>query len=192
MNQLKITTLAAAIVLVFSTGAMAAGMSKDDYYAGKDRISTDYRAARAACNSLASNAKDVCVADAEGKDAIAKAQLEAAYEPSLKARYEVSIAIAEGRYSVASTRCGAKAGNDKDVCIKEAKADEVAAKADAKAWLKTADANQVASDKTMAARADADADKRDADYAVAKEKCDTYAGDARANCLNDAKARFGK
>lgn len=28
--------------------------------------------------------------------------------------------------------------------------------------------------------------------AVAKEKCDTFAGDAKANCVNDAKARFGK
>jgi hypothetical protein len=34
--------------------------------------------------------------------------------------------------------------------------------------------------------------KRDADYAVAKEKCDVYAGGAKDYCLNQAKARFGR
>ena len=34
--------------------------------------------------------------------------------------------------------------------------------------------------------------KRDAEYAVAKEKCDAFAGDAKTNCLNEANARFGK
>lgn len=35
-------------------------------------------------------------------------------------------------------------------------------------------------------------DKRDADYAVAKEKCDAFAGGAKSNCMNEAKACFGK
>ena len=42
------------------------------------------------------------------------------------------------------------------------------------------------------ARQDAAADKRDAAYAVAKEKCDAFSSDAKDRCLTDAKARYGK
>jgi hypothetical protein len=192
MKQPGFSAIATAVLLMSSAAAMGAGMSKDDYNASKDKIASDYKAAKAACGSFSGNAKDVCMADADGKLSIAKAQLDAAYEPTLKNRYEVSIAVAEGRYSVAREKCNAAAGNAKDVCIKQAEADEVAAKADAKVWLKSADAGEVASDKAATARADATADKANADYAVAKEKCDAYAGDAKASCLNDAKARFGK
>jgi hypothetical protein len=41
-------------------------------------------------------------------------------------------------------------------------------------------------------RKDAAADKRDADYAVAKEKCDALAGAAKDACVGSAKANFGK
>ena len=33
-------------------------------------------------------------------------------------------------------------------------------------------------------------DKRDAAYAVAREKCEAFADDARADCIKDAKLRF--
>ena len=49
-----------------------------------------------------------------------------------------------------------------------------------------------ASMKTTEARNDASTARRDAEYAVAKEKCATFAGDVKTNCLNDAKARFGR
>ena len=39
---------------------------------------------------------------------------------------------------------------------------------------------------------DAATEKRDADYKLAKEKCDTFAGDAKASCLTEANTRFGK
>ena len=42
------------------------------------------------------------------------------------------------------------------------------------------------------ARQDAAADKRDAAYAVAKEKCDAISSDARDRRVTAAKARFGK
>ena len=45
---------------------------------------------------------------------------------------------------MAKERCDDKAGNVKDVCVKEARAAAVAAKADAKAKLKTANANDQA------------------------------------------------
>ena len=41
------------------------------------------------------------------------------------------------------------------------------------------------------ARKDAAEDKR-ADYAVARERCDKFAGDVKARCLDEAKAKYGK
>ena len=203
MNKLNISAIAAAIALAFTTGAMATSMSKSDYNAGKAGIATEFKSDKAGCDSFSANAKDVCMAEARGRQTVAKAELEANFTPTQKTRYNVSIAKADADYSVAREKCDDKAGNDKDVCIKEAKAAAVAAKADAKALLKTTDANEVARDKTVKARAtaserttvarkEAAADKRSADYAVAIEKCDTFAHDAKAACVGEAKLRFGK
>ena len=41
------------------------------------------------------------------------------------------------------------------------------------------------------ARKDASDDKREADYKVALERCDSRAGDAKASCVSAAKSRFG-
>ena len=38
---------------------------------------------------------------------------------------------------------------------------------------------------------DANAEKREADYKAAKERCDSLAGAAKDSCQNDAKAKFG-
>ncbi len=203
MNKLNFAAIAAAIALAFSAGAMAASMSKDQYKAGKASIVIDYKSASAGCDAFSANAKDICMAEAKGRENVAKAELEAGYKPANKTRYNVSIARAEADYSVAIEKCDNTAGNIKDVCVKEAKAAQIAAKADAKAQLKTADANQVANAKTAkartkaneqtsAARADAATDKRNAGYAVAREKCDTFADDAKVACVKQAKARFGQ
>jgi hypothetical protein len=173
--------IAAAIALAFSAGAAAQSMSRDQYRSGMDGIADSYKSAKAACDSFSANAKDICRAGASGKESIARAELEARYKPSEDASYNVRVARAEADYSVARQKCDDSAGNVKDVCVKEAIANAVAAKADAKAQMKTADA-----------RKDAASDKRDADYAVAKEKCDAFAGEVKTSCMNDAKARFGK
>lgn len=41
MNKLNINTIALAVTLAFSAGAMAEGMTKDAYKADKERISAD-------------------------------------------------------------------------------------------------------------------------------------------------------
>ena len=179
-------------VALACSGAAFASISKDEYKAGKDRVAADYKAAKANCGSLAGNAKDICVAEAKGREKVAKAQLEADYKPTEKNRYDVAAAKAEADYAVAKEKCDDKAGNDKSVCVKQAKAAETRAKADAKANMKVAKAGRAAGEKSADARKDAAEDKRDADYAVAKEKCDKFSGDAKDRCLNDAKARFGK
>lgn len=192
VNKLNINVIALAISLAFSASAMAQNMSKTDYKAGKAKIETEYKSAKAGCASLSGNPKDICVAEAKGKEKTAKAELEASYKPTPKTRYHALVTKAEADYAVAKERCDDMAGNKKDVCVKEAKSAETAAKADAKSQLKTSDANATASEKSAKARKDAAADKREAEYKVAKEKCDTLAGDAKSACVNEAKARFGK
>lgn len=214
MNKLNINVIALALGLAFSAGSMAENMSKIDYKAAGDKIAAEYKTAKAACNSLSANPKDICVAEAKGKQSVAKAELEASYKPSAKTRYEARVAKAEADYAVANERCDDMAGNAKDVCVKEAKAAEVTAKADAKAQMKTSEANATANEKTSEANAvanekstdariqanakttdarkEASADKRDAEYKVATEKCDALAGGAKDECIGKAKAQFGK
>lgn len=203
MKNLNINAIALAITLAFSTAAMAEGMSKTDFKASKDKISTEYKTAKASCRSLSGNASDICIAEAKGKEMVAMADLEASYKPSQKTRYEARVAKAEADYGVAKEKCDDLAGNAKDVCVKEAKAAETTAKADAKAQMKAAEANKTANEKSVDARNDANkkaveankdaaAEKMDAQKAVAKEKCDSYSGAAKDNCLDRAKANYGK
>jgi hypothetical protein len=161
--------------------AQASTMSKADYRADKARISATYKADKAACAKLSDNAKDICIEEAKAKEKVALAELEYGYTGKAKDQNKVLVAKAESSYAVAKERCDDKAGNDKDVCVKEAKAVEIKALADAKMG------KQISEAKTDAAQ-----ERRDADYKVAVEKCDSLAGDAKATCVTAAKARFGK
>jgi hypothetical protein len=182
---------------------MAEGLTKAQYEAQEKVIEADLKAAKGACDSLAGNTKDICVATAKGQAHVAKAELTATYKPSAKHTHAASEARAEAEYAVAVQRCDAKAGTDKDVCVKEAKAAKVRALADAKTALETTKANTKAKEATKDANAtatatktevrrDAAEEKRDADYAVAKAKCDVLAGEPKDACVREAKVRFGK
>jgi len=161
--------------------AHAASMSKADYNASKTRISADYKAEHSACASQTANAKDICIEEASAKQKVARAELEYGYSGKPAAQTQVKVAKAEATYAVAKEKCDDQAGNAKDVCVKEAKAVEVKALADAKMGQQIGEAKMDASEA-----------KRDADYKVAVEKCDAMAGDSKASCLSAAKVSFGK
>ena len=161
--------------------AHAASMTKVDYKTDKARISAHYKADKAACASFSANAKDICVEEAQAKEKVARAELEYSYTGKAKDQTKVQVAKAESTYAVAKERCDDLAGNPKDVCVKEAKAVEVKALADAKMG------KQISAAKTEAIE-----DKRDANYKVATEKCESLAGDAKASCIATAKVQFGK
>jgi hypothetical protein len=191
--------VALAIGLLIGSSVMAQGIAKADHKLAMQRISAEYKAAKAACASLSGNAKDICVEEAKGKEKIAKAELQANYKPSSHARYKVQLASAHAGYAVAKQRCDDLSGNVKDVCVKEAKAAQTAATADAEVQLKTALANANSNAAAKQAettkadvRNDAAAQKRDAQYKVEKEKCDAFASNAKDNCLTQAKVRFAK
>ena len=81
---------------------------------------------------LSGNAKDICVAEAKGKNDIARAEAAVAYENTPKTRENARVAHARAAYDVSMEKCDDLAGNHKDVCVKEAKAALVRGKADAK------------------------------------------------------------
>lgn len=133
MNTRNTNAIAIAIAFAFSTGAIAAEvLSKDEYKAGKDKIATEYSSSKAACASLTGNAKDICVVEAKGNEKVANAELEARHKPSEKTRQAVGLAKAEADYTVTKEKCDDKAGNDKKLCVKDAKATEANAKANAR------------------------------------------------------------
>jgi hypothetical protein len=171
---------------------MTAPISKASYTQAVKDADAQYKIDKDACSSLSGNAKDICVAEAKGKASVAKADAEAAYKHTPKARENARIAHAQATYNVAIEKCDDLAGNRKDVCVKEAKAELVKGKANAKVDRVAADASHEAATKQAEARKDASAEKRDAEYKVAIEKCDALSGPAKDACVSNAKAQFGK
>jgi hypothetical protein len=178
--------------MAIATSAFSAAMSKDAYKTNLQRVDAAYKAAKDQCKPLTGNARDVCMAEAKGRQKVGKADAEAEYKGTTKARTAARNARADADFAVAKEKCDDLAGNAKDVCRKEANAAHVSALADAKADRRISDARNTAAKTTNEARRDAGDDKRDAEYKVALERCDGYAGDAKSRCVKDAKARFGK
>lgn len=183
-------SLAVALCCGFA-GSAGAAMNKDEYKAQKDRIQADYKAAKDQCNPLKGNAQDICKAEAKGKYDVAKAELEAQLDPSPRKEAKVKTEKAQAEYNMAKQKCEDLSGNPKDVCIKDAKAAYETAKADTKA-VRTAEEKGPSSTKAAGAARDSRDDKMDAQYSAAKERCDALSGQAKDNCINDAKKKFGK
>lgn len=173
----------AALTLALCCGAASAAVdeAKLVYKQAQETAASNYKVARARCDAIAGNPKDVCVAEAKAARVRTEEEAGAYYKNTLKAYTKSRVKIAEATYDLDKAKCGALAGNQKEVCISQAKATLVATKADA-----TADK------KAMEARADAREDKRTAEYQVAREKCDAFAGATKDSCMSAAKAQYGK
>jgi hypothetical protein len=190
LHAISGVTIAACMLL--GTSSIAQTMSSADFSAGKTRIKSDYTTSKKDCGAFAGNAKDICVADAKGKESVALAELDNSYKPTPKTLHKVSVAKGEAAYDVSKQKCDDLSGNPKDVCVKEAKAALVSAKADADVQMKTTAASTTASTEKKEVRADAAADKRAAELKVAQEKCDALASTTKDACMAAAQAKFGK
>ena len=136
-SNLLLALMAAAGLAVAGAGQAATSaqpgtMSKDAHDAAFKSAAAQYKTDKEACKSMTGNAKDVCIEQAKGKEKVAKAEADAAYKNTPKARESARIAHADADYNVAKEKCDDLAGNQKDVCVKEAKAMHTKAKADAK------------------------------------------------------------
>ena len=186
MNVLTCACIAAAGMLSTTAASAADAAAKDRYEASQKSAEADYKAAAARCDDMKDNAKKVCVEDAKGREKIAKANAEADYKQTPKARYDAAVVKADADYSVAKLRCDDKKGNDKDVCVKDAEAAKTKAYGDAKVMRTSRESSK----DTMAARQDANADANKAQYKAALERCDSLTGVSKDNCVADAKSRY--
>ena len=88
----------------------------------------------------------------------------------------------EADYKADKAKCDSMTGNAKDVCVKEAKGKEKVAKAELDARANPSERNQR---KVQEAKADAE-------YDVAKEKCDDLKGKEKSACEKEAKAEHDR
>lgn len=166
---------------VFGQGPVGVAGNKAAYNLARDTAAANYKNARAACDAITGNPKDVCIAEAKAARVRTEEEANAYYVNTLKAFTQSRMRIAASNFDRDKARCNALTGNDKDVCISQAKATLISVQADAKA-----------DSKTIEARADARADKQTAAYKVALEKCDAFAGAVKDSCVATAKTQFGK
>jgi len=167
------------LALAGMAGTASANLTKPVYSTAKDEVKAMFKAERDKCDALSGNAKDVCTERAKGQEKVALANLEYQYTGTVKDRNDYMEARYEARYELAKEMCDARSGNDKDVCMTQAKAERDKAKADLKANKKVAEA-----------QSDALESKLKADYKIASERCDALSGDAKDSCQASAKARY--
>jgi len=200
MSRLLIALLVAAgLGVAGSTAAQTPApttasppVSKDSYTLANENAEGQYMVDKGACSPLSGNAKDICAAEAKGKYNVAKAEAEAAHANTPKARENARIAHAQANHDVAIQKCDALAGNPKDVCVKEAQAEFVKAKAHANVDRVVTDTQKDAATKQADARKDANEDKRAADYKVAIAKCEALEATAKDACFRSARLQYGK
>jgi hypothetical protein len=180
-TQHIILLLGAALLWAAGHVRAATPEAKLAYQQARDAAAAEYKTARARCDAITGNPKDVCVLEAKAARVRVEEEARAKYEDTLKAYTRARMRIASATYDLDKARCAGLTGNEKDVCKEQAKARYVAAEADAKA-----------DQKTIEARNQAREDKQAAAYRVAKERCDAFAGAAKDQCISAAKTEFGK
>ena len=121
-----------------------AGISGDEYKREKDRIEADAKAAKEACKGMKDNAKDVCEAEAKGKEKVAKKELDYKKNPNDKNMQDWEKMKVEASYEVAKEKCEDSKGADQAACKKNAKAEKDRGMAAAKG-KKMADAGSMSS-----------------------------------------------
>jgi hypothetical protein len=176
-----ILLLGAALLWSAGHARAASPEAKLAYQQARDAAAATYKNARAQCDAITGNPKDVCVAEAKAARVHADEEARARYEDTLKAYTRARMRIASANYDRDKARCAGLTGNDRDVCQEQAKAVLVAAQADAKADQKTIEARNEARD-----------DKLGAAYRVAMERCEAFAGAAKDQCVSGAKTQFNK
>jgi hypothetical protein len=99
-----------------------------------------------------------------------------------KTAYDAAKASAKSTYEAAKAKCDALNGNAEDICEAEAKAARVRTEVEAEAAYKN----------TPKAREHAIGEIAEADYKVAKERCDDKTGNDKDVCVKVAKSALTK
>ena len=168
--------------------AISQAITKEDYKLQKDHIEKTHDADKAKCKNLMGNKRDICVVEADAKEDIAQAELEAAYKNTGKERIAAAKVRAKAEFDVDKQRCDDHKGDAKSLCVTQAEAKRDRALADIEARKETYKAQQ----DINKARKDAREEKMDVTFEAEMKKCDSYAGDVKDACEARVKQRFNK
>lgn len=183
MKTSHVTFLIAA-AMGWTVPAMAQQTGQDakaTYQYAMDTAEAGYDAAKVRCDAMAGVPHDICVADARAARVRIEEEATAANKNTLAAYTQARMRIATAFHERDKTRCGTLVGNDREVCLAQAKATLVTLQADARADRKA-----------IEARLDANDAKIEAEYRVALQKCDAFAGAVKDGCVSTARTAYGK
>ncbi|MEW7850323.1 hypothetical protein AB2N08_16635 [Massilia aurea] len=177
-------TFLIAVAMAWTAPVMAqqpAPDAKTAYQYAMDTAEAGYEATKIRCDALAGVPHEICVADARAARVRVEEEATAAHKNTLAAYTQARMRIATAFHERDKTRCSALVGNDRDVCLAQAKATLVAIQADARADRKA-----------IEARLDANDAKIEAEYRVSMQKCDAFAGAVKDGCVSTARTAYGK
>lgn len=97
-----------------------------------------------------------------------------------KSEHQAAADAISAKYKADKESCKSMSGNAEDICEEQAKGNEAVSKAELEANYKPSDKSRI--NLSMA--------RAEAAYAVAKEKCDDFAGNAKDVCVKEAEAAF--
>jgi hypothetical protein len=183
-------TLAACTAAAGVAFSATTGMSKDAFKLAQQRIEAQLKVDSKACGRFKGNAKDVCEAQAKGREQVAKAELDARYKPGPEAERVAKSAQADADYDVAKVRCDSARDKAKDTCLQKAKNARDAA--DRQAMIekvKTVSARKARVEEQRTGGKPAETPE--ARYAALKARC-VMRGEERDSCLADVQRRFHK
>lgn len=133
MPMLTRSGLLALILSALSAPAVAAPgvLRESDYRDQHARIDAIHREAMAYCAVLSGNTRDVCVAEADGKQRVARAELEAAHRPSAARTHAASVATLESQFTADMKRCDGREEDERPSCRERVRAERLTAQAGA-------------------------------------------------------------
>jgi hypothetical protein len=120
MRSLELRLLALAAGLAFGTAAHADGMTYAQYESEERSLGARSQEAGVRCDTYVANARDICLAEARGRESVARAELRARYQPDTRNLRRVLRARADAIYAVSIERCDDEAKDAKSACVKEA------------------------------------------------------------------------
>jgi hypothetical protein len=189
--------LACTALLLAGAGAAQAlplvdkALSRDDVKAQKVRIEEQYDQAQSRCRRVQGHARELCNEQARGERDVQQAELQFQAEPTGDNDQKLRVARAEAAYSLALVRCKDMDGQARDVCRKDAKSVFNEAKAEAKLQREVSE-QELRSAVTVRDRTAQQEKLAETEFNAARERCEILPGEGRANCLLDAKKRYGK
>lgn len=180
-----------ALFVAAAAGGAGAAAGRDSPGPTGQRIAAQAKADRQACDRLQGNTRDICQAEAKGREKVARAELEARSDPTPEAEQALKEARADADYAVARQRCDdAKGKKATKACIARAKAVHEAAVRQAK--VEKVHALNALKDKQEDRHASAAKEESpQARYKARKALCLTM-GTERDSCMAELQRKFGK